>query len=152
MMTIEEVLARLRNDHPDRNEKAHPGLNGTAAGSGGEGVVGWCDQGGCGGQGAASRRALDSEGGRVRLQTSFGVEAHRPFAKVDDVLPGSPAADAGIKVGDLITHFGRLTASNDKDLLAMTHVVQSNIGHNVAVVVRRDSEVGTALLATADRP
>ena len=53
-------------------------------------------------------------------------------------------ADAGIKAGDLITHFGRLTAANDKDLLAMTHAVQSNMGHNIAVVVRRDSEVGTA--------
>lgn len=142
VMALAEVLGRLRNDHPDRNVKAHAGVNGTASG-GGEGVVGWCDQGGCGGQGAAGGRALErTGGGRAILQTAFGAEAHRPFAKVDEVLPGSPAAEAGIKAGDLITHFGRLTASNDKDLLAMTHVVQSNIGHMIAVIVKRDNEVG----------
>ena len=62
---------------------------GSEGGGEGGGGQGWIDQGD-GGRGGGGERTI--------LQSSFGIEAHVPFAKVDDVLPGSPSAEAGLEV------------------------------------------------------
>lgn len=50
-------------------------------------------------------------------------EKRRPFAKVDAVASDSPAAHAGIKVGDLVTRFGPLHADNHDRLRALARLV-----------------------------
>jgi 26S proteasome non-ATPase regulatory subunit 9 len=49
--------------------------------------------------------------------------SRRPFAKVDGVTRPSPAADAGMKVDDLIIRFGPLHADNNDRLRAVATLV-----------------------------
>ena len=60
-MALDEVLSRLRNTHPDRNEKrANASLELPVTADGSSRVKGWCDQGGCGAGRRRRRVAADS--------------------------------------------------------------------------------------------
>jgi 26S proteasome regulatory subunit N4 len=52
----------------------------------------------------------------------------RPFAKVNSVVPNSPADVAGLKAGDLLRNFGYVDASNHDDLKKVGECVQGNEG------------------------
>ncbi len=47
------------------------------------------------------------------------------FARVDDVSSGSPAAEAGLKTGDLLAEFGTLKASNFSNMQGMSNLIPS---------------------------
>ena len=51
-----------------------------------------------------------------------------PFAKVNSVVAGSPADDAGLKVGDSIRRFGDVTWINHEKLSKVAETVQRNEG------------------------
>ncbi|KAI9794523.1 MAG: putative 26S proteasome regulatory subunit [Candelina submexicana] len=51
-----------------------------------------------------------------------------PFAKVNSVVPGSPADDAGLKAGDRIRRFGSANWINHEKLSKVAEVVQRNEG------------------------
>ncbi|KAI9719294.1 MAG: hypothetical protein M1812_003624 [Candelaria pacifica] len=51
-----------------------------------------------------------------------------PFAKVNSVVPGSPADDAGLKAGDQIRTFGVANWINHEKLSKVAEVVQRNEG------------------------
>ncbi|KKZ63234.1 hypothetical protein EMCG_02439 [[Emmonsia] crescens] len=62
-----------------------------------------------------------------------------PFAKINSVVEGSPAAQAGIKVGDMIRSVGHVNWMNHENLTKVAEVVQRNEGNTVLVkLVRRD--------------
>jgi 26S proteasome regulatory subunit N4 len=48
------------------------------------------------------------------------------FAKVNSVVPGSPADSAGLKPGDEIRNFGYVNRSNNDDLKRVADCVQGN--------------------------
>ena len=50
------------------------------------------------------------------------------FAKVNSVVPGSPAEQSGLKAGDLITRFGNVDKLNHEDLRKVAETVQRNEG------------------------
>jgi len=50
------------------------------------------------------------------------------FAKVNSVVPGSPAELAGLKVGDEIRNFGYVNRSNNESLRRVADCVQGNEG------------------------
>jgi 26S proteasome non-ATPase regulatory subunit 9 len=58
--------------------------------------------------------------------TSAALEA--PFAKVNSVVPGSPADSAGLKVGDSITKFGWVDWTNHDKLSRVAEAVSQNEG------------------------
>lgn len=58
--------------------------------------------------------------------TSAALEA--PFAKVNGVVPGSPADSAGLKVGDNITKFGWVDWTNNDKLSRVAEAVSQNEG------------------------
>lgn len=63
-----------------------------------------------------------------------------PFAKVNSVVPGSPADVAGLKVGDKVTRFGIANFTNHERLSKVAQVVQQN--ENVSsVTIGDDSNV-----------
>ncbi|KAI9835453.1 MAG: hypothetical protein M1819_002371 [Sarea resinae] len=63
-----------------------------------------------------------------------------PFAKVNSVEPGSPAAEAGLKVGDEIRRFGSINWINHEKLTKVAQEVQRNEGRPIMVkVLRRGS-------------
>lgn len=51
-----------------------------------------------------------------------------PFAKINSVVEGSPAAQAGIKVGDMIRSVGHVNWMNHENLTKVAEVVQQNEG------------------------
>lgn len=51
-----------------------------------------------------------------------------PFAKVNSVVPRSPAESAGLKAGDLIRNFGYVNVGNHDNLRRVGECVQGNEG------------------------
>lgn len=51
-----------------------------------------------------------------------------PFAKVNSVVPSSPAETAGLKAGDLIRNFGYVNIGNHDNLRRVGECVQGNEG------------------------
>lgn len=62
-----------------------------------------------------------------------------PFAKINTVAPGSPAASAGLQPGDLIRNFGYVDAANHDQLKKVAECVQANAGQSVLVKISRPS-------------
>ncbi|PYH84258.1 26S proteasome non-ATPase regulatory subunit Nas2 [Aspergillus uvarum CBS 121591] len=60
-----------------------------------------------------------------------------PFAKVNSVVPGSPADQAGLKAGDTVRNFGNVNWLNHERLSKVAQVVQQNEGRPVAVIITR---------------
>jgi 26S proteasome non-ATPase regulatory subunit 9 len=59
------------------------------------------------------------------------------FAKVNTVVPGSPAESAGLMPGDEIRNFGYVNRENNDGLRRVAECVQGNEGHNVIVKISR---------------
>ncbi|XP_069121598.1 26S proteasome non-ATPase regulatory subunit 9-like [Argopecten irradians] len=75
------------------------------------------------------------EGGSVQTQSL--TERLSPFADVDRVDEGSPAAEAGLKVGDAIVQFGSITSSTFQSMQNIASVVQHSKDNPLKVIVRR---------------
>ncbi|KAE9987119.1 hypothetical protein EG327_004017 [Venturia inaequalis] len=63
-----------------------------------------------------------------------------PFAKVNAVLSGSPAADSGLQVGDEVTCLGSATWLNHDKLSKVAEIVAQSEGRPIAVSILRGSE------------
>jgi 26S proteasome non-ATPase regulatory subunit 9 len=63
----------------------------------------------------------------TRLPT-HQTAAATPFAKVNSVVAGSPADQAGLRVHDLVTRFGNATWLNHDKLSKVAEVVSQNEG------------------------
>jgi len=64
-----------------------------------------------------------------------------PFAKVNSVVAGSPADDAGLKAGDRIRRFGNVNWINHEKLSKVAEVVQRNQGVSQHACLRRGGSV-----------
>lgn len=74
-----------------------------------------------------------------------------PFAKVNTVVPSSPADTAGLKPGDKVTRFGYVDWMNHEKLSRVAQVVQGNEGREVLVkVIRGDERVEVKLTPRRD--
>lgn len=69
------------------------------------------------------------------------AEAKVPFAKVDGVAPGSPAASAGLQRDDLFVKFGTLTAASfvGASLTPLVQLVSAHENRSIPLKVRRGS-------------
>ena len=57
-----------------------------------------------------------------------------PFARLSSIVPGSPAENAGLKVGDKIKKFGNINWMNHEKLSKVTETVQKNEGVSSATL------------------
>lgn len=64
---------------------------------------------------------------------------HVPFAKVNTIVPGSPAEEAGLKVGDRIRVFGVVNWRNHEKLSKIAELVGKSEGVNIAHSLQRRS-------------
>ncbi|KAK6842409.1 pdz/dhr/glgf [Apiospora arundinis] len=74
------------------------------------------------------------------LGDSIPETLDEPFAKVNSVVPGSPADSAGLKAGDEIRNFGYVNRANHDNLKKVAECVQGNQGQNVLVKVSRSAD------------
>ncbi|KAG9205420.1 putative 26S proteasome regulatory subunit [Epicoccum nigrum] len=65
-----------------------------------------------------------------------------PFAKVNSVVAGSPADDAGLRAGDTITKFGWVDWTNHERLGRVAEAVSQNEGIPITVKALRPSSSG----------
>jgi len=81
-----------------------------------------------------TRNATSSSSGSSQPATNT------PFAKVNSVVAGSPAEDAGLRAHDLITRFESATWLNHDKLSKVAEVVRQNEGRQIPVSIKRGSE------------
>lgn len=68
----------------------------------------------------------------------------RPIAKLDEILPGSPAAEGGVQEGDMLLSFGTVNANIPSPLNGIPEVVRQNVNQPInLVVLRRGTEIVT---------
>ena len=65
------------------------------------------------------------------------IPLEKPFAKVNSVVAGSPADDAGLKAGDSIRRFGNVNWINHEKLKKVADTVQSNEGVSLTTIQGR---------------
>lgn len=63
-----------------------------------------------------------------------------PFAKVNSVVPGSPAEAAGLQAGDRILRFGTANWMNHDKLAKVAEVVAQNEGVSLLFVIDLSSD------------
>lgn len=66
-----------------------------------------------------------------------------PFAWISDVINNSPAANAGLKIGDAIYKFGTIDHTNHENLQNIVKVVKQNLTFQIPVKVLRKTIMGT---------
>lgn len=95
-------------------------------------------------EGAADAPASSSDPGDAArpepaLRDYVPEQLADPFAKINTVAPGSPAASAGLQPGDLIRNFGYVDAANHDQLKKVAECVQASAGQGVLVKISRPS-------------
>lgn len=63
-----------------------------------------------------------------------------PFAKVNDVVAGSPADSAGLKAGDQILKFGEVNWMNHEKLSKLAETVAQNVERPIGIRVAREGD------------
>lgn len=64
-----------------------------------------------------------------------------PIAKLDEILPGSPAQLAGIQENDELLHFGHVTAADPRALASIAKLVGDSVQQPISLKIRRRGEV-----------
>lgn len=78
--------------------------------------------------------------GAGMLGDSIAPILDEPFARVNSVVPGSPAYTAGLKAGDEIRNFGYVNKANHDGLKKVAECVQGNENQNILVKISRPGE------------
>lgn len=124
--TIRAQIIRLRYDHKEVMTEIEKGIHSHFAGLQ-----------------SATNNALPTRNtnGSIPLpseatSSAAGTGGLTPFAKVNTVVAGSPASQAGLQAGDSICSFGNINWLNHERLSKVAEVVQQNEGvsHRLPVV------------------
>jgi putative serine protease PepD len=83
------------------------------------------------------------------LGVSVESVANNGGARVDNVRPGSPAADAGLQSGDVVTKIGDTTVQDDTDLI--NAVRSHDPGDTVTITYTRDGKSAEVKVELGDR-
>lgn len=81
---------------------------------------------------AAERSTSEATAPSEAPPPSEATVVETPFAKVNSVVAGSPADQAGLRAGDTIRSFGGINWMNHERLTKVAEVVQQNegVGHS----------------------
>ncbi|KAL4913772.1 hypothetical protein BDW62DRAFT_191849 [Aspergillus aurantiobrunneus] len=126
--TIRAQIIRLRYDHKEVMSQIEKGIHSHFAGL----------------QGARDNAPVPSNtNGYIPWPSEItspgpGMSVLTPFAKVNSVVSGSPAGQAGLQPGDTIRSFGTVNWLNNDRLSKVAEVVQQNEGRTIIVKVSRN--------------
>lgn len=83
----------------------------------------------------------------IRSSTSQPPQAttNTPFAKVNTVVSGSPAADSGLQIGDEVTRFGSATWLNHDKLSKVAEIVAQSEGVSWPATRRYDDYTNASI-------
>lgn len=84
------------------------------------------------------------------LKKSLGILPETDGAVVTSVIPQGPAARAGLKAGDVVTHLEGSVVSSDRDLLRQ--VAKFEKGRNVSITLIRNGKEKELNATLAERP
>lgn len=112
--TTRARIIRLKNDYKSLMVKIEAGLEEHfAAGKTAENE-------------ALARRATTTSNGNAAASSSTLAAVEPPFARVNSVVPASPAESAGLKAEDKIVRFGSVHWQNHEKLSRVAQIVQQN--------------------------
>ncbi len=153
------LLAVLSTDHKALSARLEAALHAlhAAARAGGGGAA---NGGAFSTASAAPRRApradapemIVDEAGRVASAIAVPAASVQPFATVDEVAEGGPAAEAGVQVGDAVVRFGHATAQSPAPMAAVAAALAAAEGGAVEAVVRRRGAGAAVTLTLTLRP
>ncbi|KAK8208608.1 26S proteasome non-ATPase regulatory subunit 9 [Phyllosticta capitalensis] len=87
---------------------------------------------------AASLAAQGAAGTANSARADQDAALQAPFAKVNSVVPGSPADAAGLRAGDEIVRFGNVNWMNHEKLSKVAEAVSQSEGRPLALQVSRE--------------
>lgn len=116
--TIRAQIIRLRYDHKEVMAHIEKGIHAHFAG---------LQSSAAGSTPTSSTNGLATEASEIHPPAA-GTSVLTPFAKVNSVVPGSPAGQAGLQAGDLIRSFGTVNWLNHERLSKVAEFVQQNEG------------------------
>lgn len=114
--TIRAQIIRLRYDHKEVMAHIEKGIHAHFAG---------LQSNTAGSTPTSSTNGLSIEPSEIHPPAA-GTSVLTPFAKVNSVVPGSPAVQAGLQPGDLIRSFGTVNWLNHERLSKVAELVQQN--------------------------
>lgn len=76
----------------------------------------------------AEQASNPTAAGPALTSSAMSGALEAPFAKVNSVVPGSPADSAGLQVGDTVTKFGWVDWTNHNNLARVAEAVAQNEG------------------------
>lgn len=74
-------------------------------------------------------------------RSSIVVQSHKKMAVVGKVEPGSPSEHAGLREGDIILEFGKITGDNMRNINDISEEMNKNVNFYIKVVVKRDGQL-----------
>ncbi|KAL2814913.1 hypothetical protein BDW59DRAFT_154109 [Aspergillus cavernicola] len=125
--TIRAQIIRLRYDHKEVMSHIEKGIHTHFAGL----------QGARDNVTATSVTSTPNRASESNTSTT-GMGVLTPFAKVNSVVSGSPADQAGLQAGDTIRSFGIVNWVNHGRLSKVAEVVQHNEGRTIIVKIARN--------------
>ncbi|KAJ9221373.1 hypothetical protein DTO021C3_3596 [Paecilomyces variotii] len=134
--TTRARIIHLRNDHKDVMNRLEKGLHEHFANlqqAQAQAAAGATDAPSSASQVAPADTTSTSPAGIVET----------PFAKVNSVVSGSPAEQAGLKAGDTIRNFGGANWMNHERLSKVAQIVQQHEGIPLVVKAVRKAESGS---------
>lgn len=120
--TTRAQIIRLRNDYKDLMARIEVGLHAHHA--------------------ALAEAAQNNTPAPAAASGSSTAVLEAPFAKVNSVVPGSPAESAGLQAGDSIMKFGTVDWTNHEKLSKVAEIVSQNEGLPIIVKALRASSSG----------
>lgn len=150
-------LSMLKNDHKDLTARLEQGMHALHAAARSAGTAGMASTASPAGMASEQSRTVEPRAASVRSRpTNFApqpmeedtpvMQSASAFAIIDEVTSGSPAADDGLLVGDLVIRFGEVRHSGGGELTRVAQTLQQHVGFAVQVDVQRQGTPHTLQL------
>ncbi|KAL1460761.1 hypothetical protein WDU94_012712 [Cyamophila willieti] len=96
--------------------------------------------------GASAQTTPDSQSITNNGSNGTATPLFNPIARIGDVVPNSPAHNAGLGKDDIILEFGPVNSSNFKSLQDFAGIVRSNVNQDIVLIVLRNGSTRQRLV------